>query len=38
LKTGGVAAEMLEASIAYWGRAADAVKFKLHDPTLRTDR
>jgi hypothetical protein len=30
LKTGGVAAELLEASITDWDGAADAVKFELH--------
>ena len=31
LKAGGVAAESLEASITNWDRAADTVKFELHN-------
>jgi hypothetical protein len=36
LKTGGVAAELLEASFADWDGAAGTVKFEFHTPTLRT--
>jgi hypothetical protein len=31
LKAGGVAAELLEASITDWDGAADTVKFELHN-------
>ena len=38
LKTGGVAAELLENSITDRNGAADAVKFELHNTILRTNR